>query len=292
VNFPKATAFATVAVIIVGSCGGQPTKRPPAQLQVVEVSVDLDCSRVQAEDSCDVDAFVEVRNDGPQDVVVRACAISRDGQTGIPHSLRNELALEPNETGIAKVESGYAFSYDFSKKDLLATRSWDAECRTSLPRISAPVQKLFEIELQCANDFFSIGPNELAEIYELPVFDAATVAERYGKVNLFEAGEVEACKQAFSEAQTRYERARLNNWAPYRTEELWRWRWDRYYICALAVWDDYRGPARQLLQGAISVTEAARAYSFETLPQPLQQPGYDGCLPGLRLGLRLREQSS
>jgi hypothetical protein len=283
---------AILVLIIVGSCGGQPTKHRPAQLQVNEVSVEIDCSRVESEDSCNVDAFVEVRNADPEDVVVRACSLSRDGQTGVVHSLRNDLPLEPNESGIVKVESGYGFSYDFSERDLLATQSWGARCQTTVPTISAPVVHGFEVEIDCANAFYRLGPSELAETYEVSDFDSRPVAVKYGEVNLLNVSEVEACQRALSRAAARYERARINNWAPYRSEELWRWRWDRYYICASAVWDDFRGPARQLLQGAISARAAARAYSFETLPQRLQQPGYDGCLPGLQFGLRLRERNS
>jgi hypothetical protein len=278
------TAIALGAAL--SSC--QPADRPIA-VEVTEVTADLDCSQASTRDACEVVARVTVVNPGDHKVRVRACSIGRGQMLGSPIALSEELPISPHRSAVAEVGYLQALSYMLSKRELLATEDWSAECQTRYPLAPAPqAQDTDEVALDCSSEFFLFGPDLLADNYGLTAFDAQLVAMQKGELFDYGGSAVEACERALTLAKDRYERARLVRWAPYHLERHWLHRWSRYYNCALAVLKDYQGPARRLLQGSISVERAARAISFNSRRHDLTQPAYDGCLPGLRLGLRLR----
>jgi len=253
------------------------------------VTVDLDCSHASTRDACEVVAHVTMVNPADRKVRVRACSIGRGTALGSPIALRDELLVPPHRSAIAKVEYFQALSYTLSKRELLATEGWSARCQTAYPLPQAPLpQDTALVELDCSSEFFLFGPSLLADNYGLSAFDARLVAMQKGEYFEYGASAVQACATALTRAEERYEEARLARWAPYHLERHWLHRWSRYYNCALAVLNDYQGPARRLLQGTISIERAARAISFNSRRHDLSQPAYDGCLPGLMLGLRLR----
>jgi hypothetical protein len=261
----------------------------PIRVEVTHVTADLDCSRASTQDACEVVASITVVNAADRRVRVRACSIGRDDVFGDPISLDQKLVVGPHRSAIARIGFLQALSYTLSKRDLLDTEDWSARCQTTYPLPPAPVpQDTREVELDCSSEFFLFGPGLLADNYGLLAFDAGSVAMQKGELFDYGASAVEACEDALTRAEERYEQARLARWAPYHLERHWLHRWSRYYHCALAVLKDYQGPARRLLQGAISVERAARAISFNSRRRDLSQPAYDGCLPGLRLGLMLR----
>jgi hypothetical protein len=282
-----------VTAIVLGaglsSCdAGSPDDRP-IEVEVTQVTADLDCSRASTRDACEVVAYVTVLNPADRKVRVRACSIGRGDALGGPIALRDELLVPPHRSAIGKVEFLQALSFTLSKRDLLATEEWSAQCQTAYPLQQAPLpQDTEEVELDCSSEFFLFGPGLLADNYGLLAFDAGLVAMQKGELFDYGASAVEACERALSRAEDRYERARVARWAPYHLEQHWLHRWSRYYNCALAVLNDYQGPARRLLRGSISIERAARAISFNSRRRDLSRPAYDGCLPGLKLGLRLR----
>jgi hypothetical protein len=270
------------------SCDADPPDREIA-LEVTHVTADLDCSHASTQDACEVLAYVTVVNPADRKLRVRACSIGRGEALSSPIRLREELLVPAHRSAIAKVEYLQALSYTLSKRDLLATEEWTAECQRTDPLPQLPVPPdIQEVALDCSSEFFLFGPGLLADNYGLSAFDAQLVAMQKGDLFDLGASAVEACERALSVAEDRYDRARLARWAPYHVEQHWLHRWSRYYNCALAVLKDYQGPARRLLQGSISIERAARAISFNSRRHDLSQPAYDGCLPGLRLGLELR----
>jgi hypothetical protein len=283
-----------LTVIVVGavlaSCDGDPPPdRRQVAVEVTNVKADLDCSHADTRDACDVVAHVTISNPADRPVRVRSCAIGRGEAFGAPISLGQALPLPAHRSAIARVEYIQELSYLLSADELLATEDWRAECQTAYPLPPAPQpQDTDLVALDCSSEFFLFGPGLLADNYGLQAFDAQLVAMQKGEYFDFGASAVEACATALTRAEERYEQARLARWAPYRLERHWLHRWSRYYSCALAVLNDYQGPARRLLQGSISVERAARAISFNSRRRDLSQPGYDGCLPGLKLGLMLR----
>ena len=283
-----------LTVIVLGaalsSCDGDPPpERREIPVEVTRVRADLDCSRADTQDACDVVAYVTMDNPSNRQVRVRACAIGRGEELGSPIPLRNEVLMAPHRSAIVKIEYLQLLSYLLSADELLATEDWRAECQTAYPLPPAPEpQDTDLVALDCSSEFFLFGPGLLADNYGLPAFDARRVAMQKGDYFDFGASAIEACATALTRADERYEQARLARWAPYRLERHWLHRWSRYYNCALAVLNDYQGPARRLLQGSISVERAARAISFNSRRHDLSRPGYDGCLPGLKLGLTLR----
>ena len=267
--------------------GGPPER--PSHVEVTHVTADLDCSRASTQDACEVVATVTVVNPADRKVRVRACSIGREDVFGSPIALDEKLVVGPHRSAIVRIGFLQALSYTLSKRDLLDAEEWTARCQTTYPLPPAPVpQDTREVELDCSSEFFLFGPGLLADNYGLLAFDAGSVAMQKGELFDYGASAVEACEHALTRAEDRYERARLARWAPYHLERHWLHRWSRYYHCALAVLKDYQGPARRLLQGAISVQRAARAISFNSRRRDLSQPAYDGCLPGLKLGLMLR----
>jgi hypothetical protein len=271
------------------SCDADGPPERPIQVRVTHVTTDLDCSRASIQDACEVVAAVTLVNPADRRVRIRACSIGRDDVFGDPIALDGKLIVGPHRSAIARIGFLQALSYTLSKRDLLSTDKWSAHCQTAYPLPPAPVrQDTREVELDCSSEFFLFGPRLLADNYGLLTFDAGSIAMQKGELFDYGASAVEACEHALIRAEDRYERARLARWAPYDVEQHWRHRWSRYYHCALAVLKDYQGPARRLLQGTISVERAARAISFNSRRRDLSQPAFDGCLPGLKLGLTLR----
>jgi hypothetical protein len=161
-----------------------------------------------------------------------------------------------------------------------------APTSSPLPGILSP--SLAEVRLKCSDDVFTFGPAGLASNYELGGFDARAIAEQDADFYGYDADRTDACEQATADAAARYDVAARRGWQPYGSEELWLYRWSNYYLCALAVLGEYEGAPHRLIVGATTLRRAARNIAHESDRPELWPPAFDGCLPGLRLGLQLR----
>jgi hypothetical protein len=163
--------------------------------------------------------------------------------------------------------------------------------RTSSPPPTVTAPSVVEVRLDCSYNLFLLGPDPLASSNELTIFDSRAIAERYAEVYGYDAERINVCERALDEGKSRYGEGSLAGWPPYGRESRWLYRWSSYYFCAQAILGDYKGAAHRLLVGSATVREAARDYSHETVRQGLWRPGFDGCVPGCRLGLGLRAQT-
>jgi hypothetical protein len=160
---------------------------------------------------------------------------------------------------------------------------------TASPPPSLPPSSLAEVRIGCFSDLFLFGPTDLASNYDLDTFDAAAIAERHPETILDDPEDTAACTQALADGAARYDAAADQDWPPYGREQLWLWRWFSYYSCANLVLADIPDTeSHRFVVGAITAREAAESISRDTDRTELWGPGYDGCLPGLRLGQQLR----
>jgi hypothetical protein len=152
----------------------------------------------------------------------------------------------------------------------------------------APQRPVAEVRLQCADDVYTFGPGGLASNYELDGFDARAIAEQDAAFYGYDSEHTNACQEATLVAKHRYDVAAARGWSPYGRRQLWLFRWENYTLCALAVLGDYPGAAHRLIIGGTTARHAAQVISRESDRRELRRPAFDGCLPGLRLGLTIR----
>ena len=82
------------------------------------------------------------------------------------------------------------------------------------------------VALECSSDFFLFGPRKLAANYGLNSFDPKQVAYTWATGHFIrdEAAQA-ACSSAFAFAEDHYLYAGSLGWLPYRSQDLWLWRW-------------------------------------------------------------------
>jgi hypothetical protein len=146
-----------------------------------------------------------------------------------------------------------------------------------------------QVRLDCSYELFLFGPSELASNNDLSIFDPRAIAEHDAAFHGYTPEGTDACEQALIHAKARYDDASAAGWAPYGAEARWLERWASYYLCANAVIGEFKGIARELVTRKLTIRQAANRYAHETDRKRLRKPGFDGCVPGLRLGLRLRD---
>lgn len=123
---------------------------------------------------------------------------------------------------------------------LLAATSCDPSDPITSPSPSDDVDVgSLGVALECSSDFFLFGPRKLAADYGLNSFDPKQVAYTWATGHFIQDEAAQAaCSSAFAFAEGHYLYAKSLGWLPYRSQELWLWRWYSYYVCAQMISND------------------------------------------------------